>query len=348
LTPIARTSVERMERINIAVVGCGGISELVHLPVLAASGGVRITALVDPALDRARRLADRYRVEHVVGDYRAIVGKADAAILALPHHLHGAVTTDLLKQGIHVLIEKPMALTSRDCDGMIAAAAESERVLAVGLVRRFYDSSRMVLDLLAAGLLGRIVSFEWREGAEFRYGPASDFMFRKETAGGGILVSLGVHVLDLILWWFGDCASVEYRDDAMGGVETDCELRMTMASGVTGRVEMSWTRNLNNTCRILGENGTLEVATGPYKPVVSIQLKGEEFVWRGEPGRATEPDPTFCDIYGRQLDDFLLAIRHGRSPLVSGREGRRSVELIERCYASRRFWELPWAICGAG
>ena len=69
------------------------------------------------------------------------------------------------------------------------------------------------------------------QGVIPRWPFATDFLLKKEMAGGGVLADFGVHVLDLLLWWLGDWAEVEYRDDAMGGIESDCEMRLTMRSG---------------------------------------------------------------------------------------------------------------------
>ncbi len=234
-----------------------------------------------------------------------------------------------------------MALSVSECDAMLAAG-KGRTVLAVGLVRRFYDSSQFVKRVLESGVLGRILTFDLREGSIFNHPITSDYIFRRELAGGGVLTTMGVHLVDLLLWWFGDCTDLTYVDDSMGGVEADCLIQMKMASGVTGVFECSFTRDLRNTCVIVGEQGVLEVDTGIWKPFVRLRLNKQEFSLLGGLERATAPDPTFREIYQRQMIDFFDAIRSGRPPLVSGPEGRRSVEVLERCYAGRRPWELPW------
>ena len=71
-----------------------------------------------------------------------------------------------------------------------------------------------------------------------------------------------MHALDLVLWWLGDHEGVDYYDDAVGGVEANCELHLKMKSGVSGLIEVSRTRGLRNTCVISGEHGALEVGSG--------------------------------------------------------------------------------------
>ena len=221
-----------MKKIKFAIVGCGAIAKA-HLQAIAVSEHAEVTVLVDKVLPRAQLLAGSFHVSSAVEDYKESFGHVDAAIVALPHHLHSQVATDFLQNGIHVPTEKPMALNISECDAMIKAAKASETKLAVGLARRFFDSSRFVKQALGNQMLGDIISFDFREGIVYKWPIMSDFAFRKET-GGGTLADIGVHVLDLLLWWLGDYDSFEYYDDSMGGVEADCELHLKLKSGAPG------------------------------------------------------------------------------------------------------------------
>jgi predicted dehydrogenase len=332
-----------MARLKIAIIGCGAVTEFIYLPTIARVDQFEMNMLVDINPARTRELAEKHSIPAVADDYREILGKADAAILALPHHLHAPVTIDLLENNIHVLVEKPMALWVSDCDEMIKAAARSGNTLAIGLVRRFYQSSLFVKQLLEQGLLGDITSFDHREGSIYSWKVTSDFMFRKE-AGGGVLADTGSHALDMLLWWLGDYSAVEYFDDSMGGVEADCELRLRMQNGVSGVVELSRTRTLRNTTIIQGEKGTLEVGTGS-NPHLSLQIKDEELALSGHVVRGKTTGQDILDVFCRQLEDFADAINYHRQPFISGQEGKRAIELIETCYALRQplkqLWTLP-------
>jgi predicted dehydrogenase len=337
-----------MRKTRLAIIGCGAVTELFHLPGIALSRAVELTTLVDRDLARAQTLARRYNVPVVLADYRELFGKVDAAVVALPNYLHTSATIDLLNNGIHVLVEKPMALTTKECDAMIETAQNQGLVLAVGLIRRFYRSSQYIKSLLEEGVLGEIGRFEFREGSIFHWPIATSATFCKEKAGGGVLVDVGAHVLDLLLWWFGECLSVDYRDDAMGGVEADCEIRLKFRSGVEGVIELSRTRQLENICRIYGSRGTLEFET-EYCPLMRMTLRGRNYPFVGrivEDVKLSQKIPEawdIWDVFRRQIDDFAAAINRDQGPFISGQEGRRSVELIEICYASRKPLELPWS-----
>lgn len=333
--------------LRLAVVGCGAITTLHHLPAITLADHVDATVLVDVDAARARKLAERFGVPEVATDTAALPGRVDAAIVALPNSLHAPVSIDLLRHGIHVLVEKPMAMNVRECDEMIAAADAAGAVLAVGHEFRFFDSSLLVRNLLRDGLLGDIRRFEMHQGVIPRWPFATDFFLKKETAGGGVLADYGAHVLDLLLWWLGDWADVEYLDDAMGGVESDCEMRLTMRSGLTGTVEISRTRNLRNTCLFEGTRASLEVGVWDPDPEIRLLIADREVSLAGRARREGSPGLDFTNAFVRQLDDFAAAIREGREPFVPGSEGRRSLALFEACYARRKPLELPWSVVPA-
>lgn len=329
-----------MQKVRLAVLGCGAVAQINHLPAISASERAEAAVVVDADAERARTMARRFGVPAFATDYREVLDGIDGAVVALPNSLHAPVAIDLLRRGIPVLVEKPMALTVRECDEMIAAAGEGGAALAVGLDFRFFGATRWVKDFLAEGLLGELRGFDLRQGVIPRWPFATGFLLRKETAGGGVLADFGVHVLDLLLVWLGEWEAIDYRDDAQGGLESDCELLLRMRSGVAGTVEVSRTRNLRNTCVFAAERGSLEVGIWDPDPPITLRLGGRE---TSLVGRAGGSRLTFQDVFVRQIDDFATAIRERREPFIPGREGRRSLELIEACYAARQPLELPWA-----
>jgi predicted dehydrogenase len=328
----------------VALVGCGAVSEHCHLPALLKNQGCHVAALVDSNRSRVEQLAARYRVSHAFTDYQDLYDlRVDAAIVALPNNLHAPVTIDLLRRGIHVLVEKPMALTVAECDAMIETASETAATLAVGLTRRFYRSGQLASSLVQKGVLGKILSFDFREGRVFNWPLASDFFFRKVAAGGGVLIDTGVHTLDQLLWSLGDGSSFEYFDDNFGGVEADCEIHLKLKSGVQGTVQVSRTRNLRNTAIICGERGELEVAlTNDH---VALRLEGIPAQVMGQATSRQQPfgsEQVRMDPIVAEHEDFLESVRNQRAPFVSGFEGRRSVALIEACYRDRKPLSIPW------
>ena len=329
-----------MGNLRVAIIGCGAVAELVHLPSLVTIPGTEASLLVDNNPQRASQLAAAFNVPATSTDYRDAVGRADAAIVAVPHHLHAPVAVELLTGGLHVLVEKPMALSTRDCDGMIAAADAAGRVLSVGLLRRFHDSLRFAKNTLDNGLLGRLTAVSIREGAVYRWKVTSAAMFTPPA--GGVLADAGAHVLDLLVWWFGDCEILEYHDDAAGGVEADCEIIVGLPNGLRAVVELSRTRNLPTTAVFEATHGVLEVGT-KTDSTVRLALGDARVALAGKPtAPGAKPPSSLVDMCRRELMDFRDAIRDGRAPLVTARDGRKSVALIEACYGMRRPLEYSW------
>jgi predicted dehydrogenase len=330
-----------MQKIKLAIIGCGAISRVLHLPVVSTLDHVDLTVLVDKNSERAQTLAEQFNVPVVADDYTDVTGDFNTALVALPHYLHAPVAIDLLDRNIHVLTEKPMALTTADCRKMITAAESASRTLAVGLDCRFFKSSQLVRELISNGLIGPVKRFDFRVGNIFSWSAASDFMFRKDKSGGGVLIDIGSHILDLMLWWLGDYQSVTYYDDAMGGVEADCEIHLQLASGAAGIVELSRTRQLRNSYIIEGELGILEIETG-FNPHIKLKTKQSDLTLNGFAEHKNFSDSTLNDVFARQFKDFTEAVIHQREPFVSGRKAMDVVKLIEQCYAAKRPLNQPW------
>jgi predicted dehydrogenase len=202
-----------------------------------------------------------------------------------------------------------------------------------------------VKEILDAGVLGRITHVDMREGGVFGWKVASDFMFRRES-GGGVLADIGIHTLDLLLWWLGDATDVAYRDDARGGVEADCELRLELASGASAVVELSRLRRMRNSYVVTGERGTLEIGIG-VDPEIRIGTGSDVFSLQGNALRAGRRDGSLHAVFERQLADFVQAIESNAPPFVPGTEGARAVRLIEACRRVRELLVHPWSVGAA-
>lgn len=345
---------EGTRRVRIAIVGCGAVTESFHLPVLAGHAGVEIAALVDPDSARAQRLASLYGVSQVYPSADRIdSGVADAVLVATPAFLHASGSIDLLNRGLHVLVEKPMALTSADARRMVETAKERRRVLAVGLFRRLLPAVGLFRAALDAGQIGDVVNVTAEVGDAYTWQLTTLAGMRRGEAGGGMLIDMGSHVLDLLLYICNAAPTlVQYADNAGSGIETDCSIELGLSRNGTfipAHVELSRMRTLANTIRVEGTRGSIEWAFGERSRirfhttgtlVDPLTAKPRECAvdahWQDE---VEQPG---YEGFRAQVDDFIAAIRGVGQAQLSGESVLPSVALIEECYAKRTPLLEPW------
>jgi predicted dehydrogenase len=327
----------------MAIVGCGAIAEHGHLPGAMLAPHIQVTALVDRNRKRAELLAERFKIAQVLEDIDRIHELADCVVVATPPGSHRSLAVDLARQGLHVLVEKPMAPTTADCDAMIEASERSGTVLAVGMARRFYPADLYIKDLLDREIMGRVRSFRFEDGYPFAWPLASNFILSKEQAGGGVLMGLGSHILDTVVWWFGDPVSCEYFTDAMGGMESECLVNLEFSSGMTGTVELSRSRQLNNQYSIQCEKGLTEAPF--FAQTVRLAINDSDAVLQGSvvrSGGTSGGDWSPAQAMEAQLEDFAAAICGERPVRAPARDVRRSICIIENCYSIGRPLPAPW------
>jgi predicted dehydrogenase len=313
---------------RIAVIGCGAVSEQCHLPALLPRVGRENIWLVDPDAERRARLAKRFgRAGQTAASPAEVAGSVDAAIVAVPNDLHAAVAGELLGAGLPVLCEKPLAATLVEAEEL----AQRGGVLVAAHVRRHFPSVALVAELLASGELGAPLRFDLEEGSPFGWASASAYWLDRRRAGGGVLVDIGSHVLDLVRHWLGELQIERYVDDAHGGVEANARIELA-AGDVPGTVELSRTRALRGTIRITCERGVIEAPTGH---------SGE--VRAGERVLAVPPtiDGGYGAAFAAQIDDFLRAAA-GAEPAVPAADGVAAIRAIDACYAIREPLAEPW------
>lgn len=355
-TPRAGVIVGRRP-VSVALIGCGAVSEILYGPALKSLAGEAVmetVALVDLNSPRAQAISNLLPTARVFASVDAMFSQLapDLAIVAAPHRFHVDLTLRCLEKSAAVLCEKPMAVTTVECDRMITAAERGNRVLAVGHFRRFFPSCQAIKAILNAGLLGPVRSFRFLEGETYSWPAQSASFFNRNDAGGGVLIDAGAHTIDLLLWWLGDVAEFEYADDSMGGVEANCLLRLKMTSGATGSVQLSRDWPLPNRYVIDCQRGWVayvcdvvdRVEWGLHDSGFGLDAQIRKM------NDSVQPDlhslgtvgPGFMDCFVSQLRNVAAAVT-GREPLfVSGAEARKTVALIEACYHQRTLLEMPW------
>ena len=192
------------EQVRVGVIGCG--AGIFHLEGYAADPRVKIVALAGLDTDRCASLARRFDIPNVYREYQELLAQddIDAVSIAVPNFLHMPVAVAALEAGKHVLIEKPLARNTEEGKLMVEAAARNNRILAVSFQRRTRHDVEIVRDQIAAGSLGRVYYSKAYWMRRSGIPGLGSWFTSKEAAGGGPLIDLGVHVLDMALYMLGN------------------------------------------------------------------------------------------------------------------------------------------------
>lgn len=340
-----------LRRLRVALVGCGAVSRLYYAPALQKLerlGQVQVVALFDPSSENLASIQETFPAALSVRDFDELGRMGlDLAIVASPPQYHARQTIRLLEAGASVLCEKPMALSVPEGEAMLAAAEDAQRVLAIGLVRRFFPAAQAIQYLLSRNMMGSVKSFTFSEGRVFKWPVQSASYFRDN----GVLRDIGVHVLDLLIWWWGEPEEIVYEDDAMGGVELNCRIRMRFRQGVTGEVRLSREVRLPNKFSVQGEHGQLcwdidETDQLQFRFSDSDHSMAEQIhTMRSAPKASNALSPVGVDFqqcFLNQIKNVVAAVRGVERLTVPGEAGLASLRAIEHCYSRPALMDMPW------
>jgi predicted dehydrogenase len=324
--------------LRVAVIGCGAIAEMYHLPALARqTNRVKRIVLVDPDVTRARALAVNFPDTRVAASHEHIWDEIDAAIIATPPWLHSRIATPLLARGIHVLCEKPLAESADDARALIEGARRSGAHLCVNHTRRAFPALKRVKEILDSGAIGECTAIEHTEGARFAWPSASGWHFARANGAKGVLFDLGAHVFDTICWWLDEKpAVVSCSTDSFGGPEGVASVVLARRA-CTITVRLSWLSRLSNTYRLVGTRGVIEGHIFDWRRV-TITSEG-----RGRHHLKVSSDKSDYLAFGNVvIDNFLDTISERAAPLTPATSVLPSLELLEECYRRASRMHMPW------
>jgi len=291
--------------------------------------------LADAVPERAAEVARRHHVPVAVSDHRQLFGKVDAAVIATSNTTHADIACQLLEDGIHVLCEKPMATTSADANRMFAAAAHGGARLMAGHSRRFNPNLELAKTLVAGGRIGTLQTIGAALGSPYGSWPTrTDFRRQRTLSGGGVLLDLGIHLIDLALWIGGNAKVLRYEaTDTLGwGVENDAEVELELPADARAKLSCSYTHGLNRTVRIRGTGGWIETSIDGAPDIIFWGRDSRLCRRAGAQKIAVaETDP-----YTRQIQHFVDCLVSNQPFVVTPEQVLNGLEVIERCYAVAR------------
>ncbi len=349
------------DTIGFAIVGCGMIARF-HARALAEVPGAKVTALVSRSAESARQLAAETGLACPChSDLIEALGQpdVDAVLITTPSGAHLEPAIVAARAGKHVMVEKPLEITSGRCDQIIAACDYYGVRLGVIFPSRFADANRTLKAAVEAGRFGRLTLGEttckwWRSQAYYDEG---GWKGTRALDGGGALMNQAVHNVDLLQWMMGRVSRVAAFTTTLAHerieVEDTAVACLHFTNGALGVIEATtsvWP-GLPKTIAIHGDRGTVVIEQEDVlrwefdPPTAEDQQVQERFAQKvGASGGSSNPAAISHQGHARQLADFVQAIRSDTAPLVDGREGRKAVAIIEAIYqsaATGRVIELP-------
>jgi predicted dehydrogenase len=326
--------------VRVGVIGLGQIAVKAHLPGYSQAPGCQITAIHSMREQHAKDIAKQFGVPHIYKNVdRLLEAKdVDAVSICTPNFTHAEIAIKALKHGKHVLVEKPMAINSVEAKAMIQAAKKYKRILMVHQNMRFDPAIRTAKKLLDKGIIGDIFAVKsslTHKGPQ-AWSQKANWFFDKKKSGGGALMDLGPHVFDSLSFILSDEAVLVGAVAAdgrkvklsagMAPVQTDvhtaCLLRFR--KGAIGMINVGWADNAyHNRFYFYGSKGVMSINLGKGEPIT--------VEYRNKPQREF-PDLDKGSFSPTIYENFLDCIRKRKTPMVSGEEGLKTIELVEAGY----------------
>jgi len=305
---------------------------------IVAADGATLACVCDLQADKAKEKAEEYGCEWTT-DYKEMFARDDIDAIGVytSSGTHCDYAIEAIEAGKHAFVTKPMDITVEKCDAAIQAAEKARKILAVDFGNRYSAENQRLKAAIDQGVIGQVFLGDikmkwWREQTYYNGGFPAGWRSRKETEGGSI-ANQGVHFVDLIYWLLGPVKEVYGRSATMThDIETEdmTVAQLTFESGAWGLVTTTTSSypNLGTSIEISGTKGTVRWHQGKGASGKGIEIitKDNESVDLSD----FEIPGTVADI----AEDMVSAIKNGTAPVVSGEEGKKSVEIFCAAYAS--------------
>lgn len=331
--------------VRVGILGGGNISDT-HARAALEIPGVEIAAMYGGNVERTGALVEKYGgTLHTDIDSFLSHRPMDVVLIGSPSGLHAEQAKAAVEQGLHVLAEKPLDVSTAKVDELLTEADRKGVKIGVFFQNRAAPDIAWLKRLVESGGLGEVflasAQVKWYRPAEY-YG-SSRWRGTWELDGGGALMNQGIHTVDLLLWLLGDASRIYANTrTALHDIEVEDTVVATLefANGAVATLEATTAAypGFPRRLELTGSNGTV-VVEDDRVAFVGLQTPPAEPPPDGVGSQnASASSATVSDVRGHRtiLEDFLQALETGREPLCGGKEGRRSVATVEAIYRSAR------------
>ncbi len=319
--------------IRWGILGCGDVARRRVAAAIQQNPDSVLQAACRRNQQKLQQFCDDFQIPDSYTDSQQLLDATniDAVYVATPVYLHEPQTLQAAQQGKHVLVEKPMAMSVRECESMIEVCQQNQVKLGVAYYRRFYPVIARIGEILASGEVGQPLSVTAVTATPFNFQPGDDGYWRvlKEEGGGGALMDIGSHRIDLFQHLLGPiCEVAGFTSTLAADYQADncTTLTMRFTNGVHAVLQCYFGAIIDpDEFTILGTNGRLTVAP----------LNEGKLIVELADGRREELLPPHDNFNDPLIDDFIAAIAEAREPLISGAAGCGTNQVIEAAYLQK-------------
>lgn len=341
-----------MEKFNVAVIGCGRISYKGIEAIVNNRDVLKLVATCDPVEEKAIAKKDEYleklgeQVEVTTyKDYKEMLDKEDIDMvyIATESGYHPAIAIDCMNKGKHVIVEKPMALSTKDADDMIECAKKNNVKLCVSHQNRFNDAIQKLRKEVESNKFGKMVNGTARILWNRNMGYYQQAPWRGTyELDGGTLMNQCIHNIDLLQWMMNSEVDTVYAQCDTFLRDIDAEdfgaIMIRFKNGSIGVIEGSacvYPKNLEETLSIFGEKAAVCIGGLAVNKIETWRIEDSAETEEEVLGKQ-EADPDSVYGFGHTLlfKDVVDAIKNNREPLVSGEEAKKPLEIILAAYKS--------------
>jgi predicted dehydrogenase len=326
-----------MEKVKVGIVGLGWVAQVVHLPILSKLPEAEIVAVCDRDKNRAHLVAEKFGVKKMYTDIHQMLGLQDieAVIVSTSTDAHKEATLAALNAGKDVLVEKPIARQYSEAVEMAEASKQYKCKLMVGMNHRFRPDTMILRSFVTEKELGRV--FYLKGGWLRKRSTDSAWATQKEKSGGGVLMDLGVVMLDMACWTLGypevRRVSAMHFNHKTKNVEDTSVVSMAMKNGTIVNLEVSWSACVPEDVYYFHAYGTEGSASlNPLR--IHKDLNGN--IVNLAPAKIESPQQLFKRSYENELKHFLAAVRNIHPVISTADEAVQRMKIIEAVYKSVR------------
>lgn len=364
-------------KIGIGVIGCGSIAELAHFPSIQKIEDVELVAVCDINEERARKAKEKWGAREYYTDYKKMLERDDlrAVIIASPPKFHYEQAIHCAERGLHLLVEKPLAVTNKEAWDMVEAAKRNRVKLMLGCDRRFWPQNQWAKNLVEDGVIGRVMMGRatMHEHVKFYQDniAVTDFRLHPEIAGGSAVSDTGAHAIDLLIWLIGSpvkrvigIADRRVLPESYSKCDDVAVIMMEHENGAIGYVSCNrFSPVVSQFTELYGDKGTIFTtsdAQNPYQtaplaiyttndyeyqqlPEIIRKFRWPQIFWAED--LITHPvqkrwvsiyPPREPNNYYYLLEHFIDCIINEKEPLTKGEDGAAAVEVMCAVFKSMK------------